>query len=90
MEKMVWFHDPKNRIEYIDPVTYKKSFTFVYWSDAHMPASLVGLGAASLGVSNLPMAQLVARVVGTGVRDDRPGHGHHGGLRSPVAAHELL
>src|SRR5262249_32909020 len=43
MEKLNWFPGPQN----------------TYWADNRMPASLVGMGAASLGVSTLPLAQLV-------------------------------
>jgi hypothetical protein len=55
MEKACWFHDPKTPVT--DPVTRKAIYP--YWSDARMPASLVGLTAAPLGVSMLPMGQLV-------------------------------
>jgi hypothetical protein len=58
MEKMMWFHEPKLQTT-TDPKTGKRKFLYVYWSDARMPASLVGLGAAPLGVGNLPIGQLV-------------------------------
>jgi hypothetical protein len=59
MEKFTWFHDPKTPVEIPDPKTGKAKPTFVYWSDTRMPASLVGLGSAPLGVGMLPVGQLV-------------------------------
>jgi len=59
MEKMFWFHEPKVPVEVTDPITHKTKSTYAYWSDTRMPVSLVGLGAAPLGVANLPVAQLV-------------------------------
>src|SRR5262249_40695752 len=43
LERFNWFPGPAN----------------TYWADARLPASLVGLGIAPLGTSNLPLGQLV-------------------------------
>jgi len=59
MEKMFWFHEPKVPVEVTDPVTHKRKSTYVWWSDARMPASLVALAAEPFGVTNLPLGQLV-------------------------------
>jgi hypothetical protein len=41
-----------------DPTKWRRQFIVQYPSDARMPASLVGLATAPLGVGNLPYAQL--------------------------------